>query len=328
MKTSKLCLLIFLLLTPYVSALQNSQRELGKPQTKEEYDAYVAITQTTDAGQRAELSEKFISYFPDSGLAPYVHQIAATTYQQLNNFDKLAEHGEAALKDLPDSPVILTILANGYAERGQPDLALERSQRALASLNALQPPAQMDSAQFTKEKNNLVATVYSSMGVAYLAKATDAREKSPSDSNQFLAAVVDNFKKATELNPLDDYSYFRLGIAYTLQTNPEKAIEAYVTAVAIGGAATQMAADNALNIIELTGVSNSEDRLQELAEEKVAALEKASGACTGDGQQYLDCILSRKGSSAAASSGRVNVKGYYRKDGTYVRPHTRSRPQR
>ncbi len=28
------------------------------------------------------------------------------------------------------------------------------------------------------------------------------------------------------------------------------------------------------------------------------------------------------------TSGRVNVRGYYRKDGTYVRPHTRSRPSR
>jgi hypothetical protein len=27
-------------------------------------------------------------------------------------------------------------------------------------------------------------------------------------------------------------------------------------------------------------------------------------------------------------SGSVNVRGYYRKDGTYVRPHTRSRPRR
>jgi hypothetical protein len=26
-----------------------------------------------------------------------------------------------------------------------------------------------------------------------------------------------------------------------------------------------------------------------------------------------------------AGSGRVHVKGYYRKDGTYVRPHTRSK---
>lgn len=33
-------------------------------------------------------------------------------------------------------------------------------------------------------------------------------------------------------------------------------------------------------------------------------------------------------SSHTPGSGTVNVKGYYRKDGTYVRPHTRSAPKR
>lgn len=32
--------------------------------------------------------------------------------------------------------------------------------------------------------------------------------------------------------------------------------------------------------------------------------------------------------STPSSSKTVNVKGYYRKDGTYVRPHTRSAPKR
>jgi hypothetical protein len=31
---------------------------------------------------------------------------------------------------------------------------------------------------------------------------------------------------------------------------------------------------------------------------------------------------------ASTGSGTVHVRGYYRRDGTYVRPHTRSRPRR
>lgn len=34
------------------------------------------------------------------------------------------------------------------------------------------------------------------------------------------------------------------------------------------------------------------------------------------------------GESSVSTGGRVHVRGYYRKDGTYVRPHTRSRPRR
>ncbi|RXK86879.1 hypothetical protein [Filimonas effusa] len=34
------------------------------------------------------------------------------------------------------------------------------------------------------------------------------------------------------------------------------------------------------------------------------------------------------GTSSSSSSGDVQVKGYYRKNGTYVRPHVRSAPRR
>src|SRR3989442_14958120 len=52
-------------------------RVLGQPQTREEYDKYVAITQATDNQQRVKLSEDFLKDFPDSGLTPYVHQFSA-----------------------------------------------------------------------------------------------------------------------------------------------------------------------------------------------------------------------------------------------------------
>ncbi len=48
---------------------------------------------------------------------------------------------------------------------------------------------------------------------------------------------------------------------------------------------------------------------------------------------YVDRSLCGESSSAitstpSSSGGTVNVRGYYRKDGTYVRPHTRSRPRK
>ena len=273
---------------------QPPPRELGKPQTKEEYDAYVAITQATDPQQRAQLSEKYIQDFPDSGLTPYVHQIAATTYQQMNNFEKLAEHGEATLQELPDSPVILTLLANGYADRGKPDMALERSDKALASINALQPPAQMDPEQFKKEKDNLLATVYSSMGVAYLARATDERakkaaepktdpvadesgEKPKEEPDPNLEAAITNLNKAIELNVKDDYSYFRLGIVFTLKNDAENAIDAYAKAVAIGGAVTPNAKENLEKVYKLTH-QDSLDGLEERISKAKAAVEGSGTA--------------------------------------------------
>lgn len=51
----------------------------------------------------------------------------------------------------------------------------------------------------------------------------------------------------------------------------------------------------------------------------------AGGTCSG---VKGGCGRSAYSSSARSSSpgGSVHVKGYYRKDGTYVRPHTRSAP--
>ena len=51
---------------------------------------------------------------------------------------------------------------------------------------------------------------------------------------------------------------------------------------------------------------------------------------TDDGDLYGYSTTKKKSSSSSTTSsgGTVNVKGYYRKNGTYVQPHTRSSPTR
>ncbi|HEY3128816.1 MAG TPA: hypothetical protein VGL91_05120 [Acidobacteriota bacterium] len=249
-------------------------RVLGQPQTREEYDKYVAITQATDNQQRAKLSEDFLKDFPDSGLTPYVHQIAATTYQQLNNYDKLVEHGEATLKELPDNAVILTFLASGYAQRGKPDLAVERADKAVTAINALQAPPNVNPADFAKGKNDLLSMAYGSKGIAYVAKSQDARMKKAAepkkeepanpanpanpgatangkkDDDPNLELALTNLKKAIELNPKDDLAYFEMGISYTLKNDADNAVDSYAKAVAIGGFVSNLAKDKLKAVLE------------------------------------------------------------------------------
>lgn len=274
---------------------QKPPRVLGQPQTREEYDAYVAITQPMqidpaklaekvksgmtesaarallDSEERAKKAEEFLQKFPDSGLTPYVHQIAATTYQQLNNYDKLVEHGEATLKELPDNAVILTFLASAYAQRGKSDLALERADKAVTAINALQAPPNVNPADFAKGKNDLLAMAYGSKGIAYLSKAQEARMKKAAepkkeepanpanpgasangkkddDANMDLA--ITNLKKAIELNPKDDLAYFEMGIAYTLKNDADNAVDSYAKAVAIGGFVSNLAKDKLKAVLE------------------------------------------------------------------------------
>ncbi|MBI4455397.1 MAG: hypothetical protein HY644_05800 [Acidobacteria bacterium] len=287
-------------------AAQKPPRVVGQPQTKEEYDAYIAITQATDNQQRANLCEELLQKFPDSGLTPYVHQIAATTYQQLNNFDKLTEHGEGALKELPDNAVILTILASAYADRGKPDLALERAEKAFKAIEALQAPPQVDPAEFAKGKEQLLSTVYAAQGVAYLAKVQEARAKKAAEPKQEtsgdgggapeekkeeadpnLDSAVADLNKALALNPKDDYSYFRLGIAYTLKNDVENAKAAYAKAVAVGGNETveKMARDQLQAVLKAVlkvsqeGESETlDDRVAKALEEEIAKAKEALSA--------------------------------------------------
>jgi hypothetical protein len=47
-----------------------------------------------------------------------------------------------------------------------------------------------------------------------------------------------------------------------------------------------------------------------------------------DRNSYTSSSSSSSNSSSSSSSKTVHVKGYTRKDGTYVRPHTRSAPKK
>lgn len=67
-------------------------------------------------------------------------------------------------------------------------------------------------------------------------------------------------------------------------------------------------------------------------EEAEAAGYRAAKNCPDSAPRSSTTASSTEGNSGSAgspgSSGRVQVRGYYRKDGTYVRPHTRSAPRR
>lgn len=66
------------------------------------------------------------------------------------------------------------------------------------------------------------------------------------------------------------------------------------------------------------------------AEEAEAAGFRAAKNCpnSAPASDTNEVTAGATGASTPSSSGRVQVRGYYRKDGTYVRPHTRSAPRR
>ena len=90
-------------------------------------------------------------------------------------------------------------------------------------------------------------------------------------------------------------------------------------------------------ILALKHTINSASINEDIAENDryLLALLKANVYSTDGYKQYLERETRSSSSTTSTTvqpqkdvntSGDVHVKGYYRKDGTYVRPHTRSRP--
>jgi tetratricopeptide (TPR) repeat protein len=142
----------------------------AETQPPEEVADYFKITQTQDANQRVTLIEEFLKKYPESRHNPTLHQLASANYQQLNNYEKLVEHGEKSLQVLPSNPALLSVLALAYAYHGEADKAIDRASRSITLLEKLPTPANADAAKFTAERNQYLASNYACLGSAFLTK--------------------------------------------------------------------------------------------------------------------------------------------------------------
>jgi len=158
-------------------------------QPPEEVADYFKITQTQDAKERVELIEAFLKQYPESRHASTLYQMATASYQQLNNYEKMVEHGEKTLQALPASPATLSVLALAYAYHGEADKALDRASRSISVLEKLTVPANVDPARFMAERNQYLASNYASMGSASLTKFEEAR-KARRDKEAAVAPAV------------------------------------------------------------------------------------------------------------------------------------------
>jgi tetratricopeptide (TPR) repeat protein len=160
----------------------------------EEVADYFKITQTQDPSQRGALIEDFLKKYPESKYNPTLHQLASSVYQQLNNYEKLVEHGEKSLEALPSSPALLSVLALAYAYHGEADKAIDRATRSITILEKLTMPANADAARFTAERNQYLASNYACLGSAFLTKFEGARKA----RQESTAAVVATAGKTEE----------------------------------------------------------------------------------------------------------------------------------
>lgn len=225
-------------------------RVLGQAQSQEEFDAWSKISANPAATpqEKAQLVEAFLEKYPESGLSAYAHQVAALAYQQMNNYDKFIHHSEKTLEELPDNPLILTSLAVAYAQKdGNADKAIEKADKGLMMLAALQKPAEVDQAQWDAQLDQLKSDAHYALGTAYLEKFSTGAQ---AVSDPHLLKAIENLEKAVSLDPRYDTAYYRLAFAYVKKNDAESALQHYARAIAVNGVVSSMARESLLKVYE------------------------------------------------------------------------------
>lgn len=206
--------------------------------TKEEFAAYGALMQMTDAAAMEKASDDFVAKYPDSELKGAVYQRTMAAYQNTGNEDKTVEMGRKALSYNPDDPGVLVSVAELIASRTrETDLdkdqrlaeAIKDAKHGLETVTDFPAPPNMPAEQVAKIKDEMRATAYSAMGMAAY-------------TNKNYPDAIANFKQSLDVtkdNP-DSTVYLRYSLALDKAGRYPEALDAVNKTLAIADAPPQV----------------------------------------------------------------------------------------
>ena len=209
--------------------LQVGQAQFGpfagdgrKPQakTQEELDLYLEVYTSSEPRETVAQAERFEAAHPDSeflGLA-FQHKMAAL--RDLGDYDGVLRAGSRALELVPGNLntliTLATVIPNGV--EGRPDRedllarARDYASAVLATLDTLVVPAEIPLEQWESRRSGLESEAHEALGHVAV-------------KNGDLAEALRRFEAAVDGNPRPKASqWYRLGGAYVMAGQPEKAI--------------------------------------------------------------------------------------------------------
>ncbi len=270
----------------------------------EEAADYFRITQIKDAAEKTQLLEDFLVMYPKSSRATQVQLLAVYHYQELNQPDKMIQHGEAILPQSEANPGFLATMSMAYNATSQPEKAISLAEQALSSLEKAIMPAQAKPDVWNAEKKRLEALNHAAAGSGYLSRYELSQKKSAgkpdnaspaantaasqpnpdtspitpvkkitAEEAEFLSKAREHLQKSVELLPNYDFAYFQLGILNAHQNNGSAALEAFAHSVATGGGFSNSAQKNLEYLYKLTHKNSTTgmDLLVEQAKEDIKA---------------------------------------------------------
>jgi tetratricopeptide (TPR) repeat protein len=206
-----------------------SDSNIPEAQSKEELDAYGLVYESKDPTGTIALGEKFLKDFPNSGFRPYVLVHEMYAYETLDNREALIQTGKKALVLYPRCHDVLLMLANATASRLPPDgpgrekMLIEAKSYAVqdrGQLETLVRSAAVPRKEFREYKRQAMAANAGVFGLIALQGGD-------------LDTAIAEYEKATAFSPRG-VDYYRLGTAYQMRGQNEKAIRSLQQAVALG----------------------------------------------------------------------------------------------
>ena len=221
-----------------VNFMQAPPQAAKAPQWKsrDEYDAFAAMSTEKDPNKKISLAEAFLNKYSTSDFKSGAYLTEMQVYYQLGKSDQAVDSAKKVLDVDPDNLDALAFLSYvfPFTFKGTDADAAAKLSRADADshhgldvLQKFQKPANVTDEQFKQYVDPKRALFNSAVGFVAL-----QRKDYPN--------AITAFKAATEGNPSDVYTFYRLGLSYLYSTPPDydHAVWYIARAVSLANAAT------------------------------------------------------------------------------------------
>ena len=209
--------------------------------TREEYDAFDAMTKATDPDKKIALAEAFVQKYPTSDFRTAAYLTEMQVYFSQGKSDQAVDAAKKVLGIDPDNLDALAFLSYVFPfafKPADPDATAKLSRadgdahHGLDVLQKLQKPEKVTDEQFKQYVNPKRALFNSAIGFVALQRKDYAN-------------AITALKTANGDNPSDVYAFYRLGLAYLYSAPPDynNAIWNIARAVALAQAAKNPAGD-------------------------------------------------------------------------------------
>lgn len=209
-----------------------------KPTSPEEYQEFIAVVQAPDPARKIELTEQFLTKYPESEYLARVHYYVTYAFSALAKPDKVIEHGAKGMAFQKD-PNILSLMAIAYADQKQNDEAFAMANEALAAADSFAKPENVTAEDWDKRMKTLRGANLFLTGKIRFEQGRP--EKDAAKKKGLMTEAKASLEKAIGNDPRMDLYYYYLGLISGELSQSQEALANLAKAVVLNGQYKQYA---------------------------------------------------------------------------------------